>query len=366
MNGEELLLMIPGPVPVLPRIRKAMSRPMIYHRGNEFGELYREIVDWLKLIFQTNSDVFVLSGSGTCAMEAAVGNLLRADTPVVCIVNGKFGERLAEIGRRYSANVRTVEFEWGSAIELEAVKAAMDETQPGVVTMVHNETSTGILNPAEAIAKLAREYDALFVLDCITSIGGYDVPIDRWGVDIAITGSQKCLGAPPGMSAISVSSRAWAMMDNNSNRRPYYMDLIAYRDSFDKLQTPYTPALPLFFALHEALEVIMEEGMARRVERHQRLADTVRDAINAMGLSLFPRLNEISAYSNTVTAVSVPDWLDDASLRAGMMARGVVVAGGQGRLKGRIFRIATMGNITEREVSRTIQALESTLKEAER
>ncbi len=363
MTGEELLLMIPGPVPLLPRIREAMSRPMIYHRGEEFGEMYREIVDGLKWIFQTKNDLFVMSGSGTCAMEAAVGNLLCTDTPAVCIVNGKFGERLVEIGHRYSTNVRAVEFEWGGSIELDAVKAAMDEVQPQVVTMVHNETSTGILNPAEAIAKLAREYDALFVLDCITSIGGYNVPIDQWGVDIAITGSQKCLGAPPGISAISISDRAWALMEANSSRRPYYMDLIAYRDSYDKFQTPYTPALPLFFALHEALEVIREEGMVKRIERHRLLADTVRNAIDAMGLSLFPKLNEVSEYSNTVTAVNVPEWLDDASLRAGMRERGVMVAGGQGRLKGRIFRIATMGNITEREVSRTIQALDSTLKE---
>ena len=140
------------------------------------------------------------------------------------------------------------------------------------------------------------------------------------------------------------------------------MDLIAYKDSFEKGQTPYTPALPLFFALREALEVIKEEGMAKRVERHRQLADTLRSAVTNLGLSLFPRLNEVSAYSNTVTAIKVPEWLDDAHLRGGMRERGVMVAGGQGRLKGKIFRIATMGNITEREVSRTIQALEGALR----
>ena len=362
---SEELLMIPGPVPVLPRIRNAMSKPMIYHRGEEFRAMYEEIVAALKWIFQTRNDLFVLSGSGTCAMEAAIGNLVREDTAVVCIANGKFGERLVEIGKRYSDNVTAVNFEWGSPVELEEVKAVMEEKHPQVVTMVHNETSTGILNPAEAIARLARKYNALFVLDCITSIGGYEVPVDDWGVDIAIVGSQKCLGAPPGLSAISVSERAWEMMmeDNNDyDNSPYYMDLIAYKDSFEKGQTPYTPALPLFFALREALEVIKEEGMAKRVERHRRLADTLRSAVTNLGLSLFPRLNEVSAYSNTVTAIKVPEWLDDAHLRGGMRERGVMVAGGQGRLKGKIFRIATMGNITEREVSRTIQALEGALR----
>ena len=362
---SEELLMIPGPVPVLPRIRNAMSKPMIYHRGEEFRVMYEEIVAALKWIFQTRNDLFVLSGSGTCAMEAAIGNLVREDTAVVCIANGKFGERLVEIGKRYSDNVTAVNFEWGSPVELEDVKAVMEEKHPQVVTMVHNETSTGILNPAEAIARLARKYNALFVLDCITSIGGYEVPVDDWGVDIAIVGSQKCLGAPPGLSAISVSDRAWEMMmgDNNDNdNSPYYMDLIAYKDSFEKGQTPYTPALPLFFALREALEVIKEEGMAKRVERHRQLADTLRSAVTDMGLSLFPRLNEVSAYSNTVTAIKVPEWLDDAHLRGGMRERGVMVAGGQGKLKGKIFRIATMGNITEREVSRTIRALEGALR----
>ena len=362
---SEELLMIPGPVPVLPRIRNAMSKPMIYHRGEEFRAMYEEIVAALKWIFQTRNDLFVLSGSGTCAMEAAIGNLVREDTAVVCIANGKFGERLVEIGKRYSDNVTAVNFEWGSPVELEEVKAVMEEKHPQVVTMVHNETSTGILNPAEAIARLARKYNALFVLDCITSIGGYEVPVDDWGVDIAIVGSQKCLGAPPGLSAISVSDRAWEMMmgDNNDNdNSPYYMDLIAYKDSFEKGQTPYTPALPLFFALREALEVIKEEGMAKRVERHRQLADTLRSAVTDMGLSLFPRLNEVSAYSNTVTAIKVPEWLDDAHLRGGMRERGVMVAGGQGKLKGKIFRIATMGNITEREVSRTIRALEGALR----
>lgn len=372
---EEELLMIPGPVPVLPRIREAMTKPMIFHRGDEFGAMYEEIVETLKDIYQTRNDLFVLSGSGTCAMEAAIGNLVSNETKLVCITiaNGKFGERFGEIAVRYKADAVTpvnvnVNFEWGHSIELEAVKEALENSSSSdpkskIVTMVHNETSTGILNPAKEVGKLARKHDAVFVLDCITSIGGDKVPVDEFGADIAIVGSQKCLGAPPGLSALSVSEHAWEMIRENE-RRPYYMDLIAYKKSLEKKQTPYTPALPLFFALHEALAVIREEGMENRIERHRGMAKTVRDAVTGLGLRLFPKLNEVSDYSNTVTAIEIPiadGSITDEQLRGGMRKRGVIVAGGQGKLKGKIFRIATMGNITEREVMKTIQVLEEVL-----
>ena len=373
---EEELLMIPGPVPVLPRVLEAMSKPMIYHRGDEFGQMYEEIVENLKNIFQTRNDLFVLSGSGTCAMEAAIGNLIskrnneteKTKTACITITNGKFGVRFEEIAERYKADAVTpVNFEWGSSMELEVVKEALENCpNPEIVTMVHNETSTGILNPAKEVGKLAKKHDAVFVLDCITSIGGDEVPVDEFGADIAIVGSQKCLGTPPGMSALSVSEHAWDLIQNNKER-PYYMDLVAYKKSLGKKQTPYTPALPLFFALQEALAVIKEEGMEKRIERHRKLAKMVRDAVTGLGLSLFPRLNEVSDYSNTVTAVNIPlaGGISDEQLRGGMRKRGVIVAGGQDKLKGKIFRIATMGNITEKEVLKTVEALEQVLMENE-
>ena len=359
---EEELLMIPGPVPVLPRILAAMAKPMIYHRGDEFGQLYEEIEETLKEIYQTRNDLFVLSGSGTCAMESAISSLISNETEIVCVENGKFGARFGSIAGRYSANaVTTVNFAWGSPIELEAVKEAL-ECNPDVVTLVHNETSTGILNPAKEVGKLAKKHDAVFVLDCITSIGGDEVPVDSFGADIALVGSQKCLGAPPGMSAISVSEHAWDLMRANK-KRPYYMDLVAYKHSFDKRQTPYTPALPLFFALREALAVIREEGMAKRIKRHRLLSKAVRSAVTSFGLSLFPELNAVSDYSNTVTAITIPPELTDERLRGGMREKGILIAGGQEKLKGKIVRIATMGNITEKEVLRTIETLERVLIE---
>ncbi|MGC9443534.1 MAG: pyridoxal-phosphate-dependent aminotransferase family protein [Candidatus Methanospirareceae archaeon] len=371
---EEELLMIPGPVPVIPRIRETMARPMIFHRGDEFAQILRESVEGLKNVFQTKNDLFVLSGSGTCAMEAAVGNLLtrarvtgEPDGTVVTVANGKFGERFTEIAERYGGPraVTPLHFTWGTGIELERVKAALESTtSPRIVTMVHNETSVGMLNPARAVGKLAKRYDALFVLDCITSIGGDEVPVDELGADIAIVGSQKCLGVPPGLAALSVSEKAWELIRANPCR-PYYQDLVAHKKSMDKDQTPYTPALPLFYALHEALKIIAEEGMPNRIARHRTMAKAVRAAIMENGLTMFPKLNEVSQYSNTVTAVNMPveKGISDGDLRPGMRKRGVVVAGGQADLKGKIFRIASMGNITSADILKTLAVLEEVLYE---
>jgi aspartate aminotransferase-like enzyme len=371
---EEELLMIPGPVPVLPRVRQAMARPMINHRGDEFAQLITDIVKNLQGIFQTTNDLLVLSGSGTCAMEAALGCLLRrprdggtGEVRCITVANGKFGERFKEIAARYNsaAAVTALDFTWGQPIELEQVKAALERTpDTKVVTMVHNETSVGLLNPAREVGKLAKQHGAVFVLDCITSIGGDDVPVDAIGADIAIVGSQKCLGTPPGLSALSVSAKAWELMRENT-ARPYYQDLVAYKKSYDKKQTPYTPALPLFFALHEALQVINEEGMARRIARHRAMSRAVRAAVANLGLQMFPQLNAVSSYSNTVTAVKLPveRGITDDNLRGGMRKRGVVIAGGQEQLKGKIFRIASMGDIRPQAITRTIGTLEEVLLE---
>lgn len=364
MMSEEELLMIPGPVPVLPRIREAMSKPMIFHRGDEFGTMYGEIVELLRTVFQTRNDPFVLSGSGTCAMEAAIGNLVDKDTKIVCIANGKFGERFADIAGRYTEQVKSLNTTWGGSIDLETVKDALESNNPDVVTMVHNETSTGILNPAREVGKLVKKHDAIFVLDCVTTIGGDEAPVDDLGADVAIVGSQKCLGAPPGMSAISVSEAAWTSIREKQTNGPFYMDLEAYKKSYGKNQTPYTPAVPLFFALREALEVIKEEGMERRIKRHRKLSKAARAAATGLGLNLFPELNEVSNYSNTVTAIKIPPALTDVQLKGGMKKRGIIVAGGQAELKGKIFRIASMGNITDKDMLKTVQALEEVLQEA--
>ncbi len=357
--NENELLMIPGPVPVVPRILRAMSKPMIHHRGSEFAAMLDECEKVLKELYKTRNDIFVISGSGTAGMEAALSNVVDKDDKVVCVTNGKFGERFKEIGERY-ATANAVEFEWGNSIELEKVEQALEQGAQ-VVTLVHNETSTGILNPAREICSLAKKHGALFIMDGITSIGGDDVRVDEWGVDIAVCGSQKCLGMPPGLAIVSVSEKAWSAI--NKKPRRYYLDLRAYKKSAAKSQTPYTPALPLFFALHEACQIIKEEGVEQRIKRHRQAAKAVRAAAIAMGLELFPKLNAISSYSNTVTAINLPKGASDKDFRNAVRKQGVIISGGQEQLSGRIFRIGNMGNFTHKEILTTVQAVELVLKE---
>jgi aspartate aminotransferase-like enzyme len=354
---NELLLMLPGPVPMPERVRAAMVRQAINHRGAEFGEVYADAVRVLKALFGTEHDLMVVSGSGTAAMEAAIANF-GANKRIACLQNGKFGDRLFRIGERYGDAVNLAS-EWGTPLDLAALEDALEEGAE-VVTMVHNETSVGIKNPAPEVGRLARKHDALFVLDGITSIGGDLVEADRWGADVVVVGSQKCLAAPAGLSAISVSGRAWERI---ADSRPFYLDMEAYRKSAAKspMQTPYTPAVPLFLALREACRIIEEEGLEQRFARHRTMAEAVRAAAGAWGLALFPTLDAVSSYSNTVTAIQIPAGIADAKFRGAVKKLGVEIAGGQDHLKGKIFRIGTMGAVGAAEILAALGAVQRAL-----
>lgn len=360
MDLEDTLLMMPGPVTVTPRVLRAMSKPMINHRSAEFAGIYTDCREILSSVFQTKNDIFVLSGSGTAGMEAAVGSSVGSGDKVVAIENGKFGERFKDIAAIYGEVVPVV-FEWGQPVDLEVVKEKLEEGAKAI-TLVHNETSAGILNPAAEIGKLAKKHDALFIMDGVTSLGGDDVKVDEWGVDIAVVGSQKCLAAPPGLSVVSVSEKAFEIM-KDVTKRPYYSDLLAYKKSGDKpkAETPYTPAIPLFYALQEALHIVKEEGMETRIKRHRVLSEAIRAAVAELNIEMFPQLNEYSHYSNTVSAMKAPTNVNGEDIKSDMKARGVIIAGGQERLKNKIFRIGCMGNVTGRDVLSTIQQLEIVL-----
>ncbi|UGV41300.1 alanine--glyoxylate aminotransferase family protein [Methanococcoides orientis] len=358
MDLEDTLLMMPGPVPVAPKVLRAMSKPMINHRGKEFSAMFDDCTAMLKEIFQTQNDLMIVSGSGTASMEAAIGCTIDKDDKVVAIENGKFGERFKDIAARYG-QVVPLEFEWGQSVDLDLVEEKLAEGAKAV-TMVHNETSAGIRNPAPEVGKLAKKYDALFIMDGVTSIGGDDVKVDEWGVDIAVVGSQKCVAAPPGLSMLSVSERAFEAMTKEN--LPYYLDLKAYKKSADKSQTPYTPAVPLFFGLQEALKIVMDEGMEARAKRQATGAAAIRAAMDAMGIEMFPQLNEVSGYSNTVSAMKAPEGVSGNDIKSGMMDKGIIIAGGQNRLSGQIFRIGSMGNVAPKDIMLTIQELELVLK----
>jgi aspartate aminotransferase-like enzyme len=358
LDIEDTLLMIPGPVKVPQRVLRAMSKPMISHRSADFEKIYEDCRLRLRDLFDTKNEVVVLSGSGTAGMEAAVGGIIGKGEKVVTITNGKFGERFTELGDRYGTSV-PLDFPWGTPFDLERVKAALEEGAKAI-TMVHNETSVGIVNPAKEVGKLARKYDAVFIVDGISSVGGNEFLTDEWGVDIAITGSQKCLAVPPGLAMVAVSERAMDLLEEGKGG--YYTDLKAHLKKAKKNQTPYTPAVSLFFALQEALTIASEEGFPERRARMAGLAGGVRAAASSLGIELFPQVNEHTTYSNTVTAMKMPNGINDSQLRGGMRKRGVVVSGGQEGLKGKIFRIGTMGACTEADVLRTISTLELVLK----
>jgi aspartate aminotransferase-like enzyme len=354
---KEPLLMLPGPVPMPERVRLAMARQAINHRGAEFGALYADCVRVLKEAFGTKNDLYVISGSGTAAMEASVANFGKARR-IACLVNGKFGERLYKISQRYGI-AQAITSEWGAPLDLAELERQLD-LGAEMVTLVHNETSAGIKNPAAKIGRMARKYDALFVMDGITSIAGDEVKADEWGVDLAVIGSQKCLAAPAGLSAISVSERAWERM---SDERPYYLDLAAYQKSASAkiMETPYTPAVPLFLALNEACRMLEEEGLEARIARHRKMSSSVRAAVRAWGLDLYPRIDTDHAYSNTVTAVSLPEGVKDSDFRGTIKKMGIEIAGGQDQLKGRIFRIGTMGAVGAPEILATLAAVQHSL-----
>ena len=353
----EPLLMLPGPVPMPERVRQVMMRQAINHRGSEFGRIYAECVRMMKPWFGTTNDLFILSGSGTAAMEAAVENFGR-DRRIACLVNGKFGERLYKISQGYGTATE-IASPWGSPLDLGALESRLEEGVD-LVTLVHNETSVGIKNPVEEVGKLIRRHNALLVMDGITSIGGDVVEADRWGVDIALVGSQKCLAAPAGLSAISVSKRAWDLL---CQKRPYYLDLASYRKSAANtpMETPFTPAVPLFLALHEALVMAENEGIAPRIERHRRLSNAVRAAAGAWGIPLFPKLDALHSYSNTVTAFSYPPGIKDSEMRGRVKKMGIEIAGGQDQMKGKIFRIGSMGAVSAPEILATLAAVQHSL-----
>jgi len=363
-DDEELTwLAIPGPVPVHPRVYRAMSRVLYGHRTEEYQRLYRETVGLLKRLLHTEQDVIIFAGSGTAAMEAAVANLVEPGDKVLNVVNGKFSERWCELTTTFGGRSIRQNYEYGRAADPEAIAEALEKDEDiRIVTICHNETSTGVLNPAEEIGKVVREHDCLLLVDGITSVGGDYVYPDKWGFDVLVTGSQKCLGVPPGLGIIWVGSRAWEKINTRKRRNPtYYLDLPKYKKRFEEHgDAPFTSAVSLIYGLHESLTIMFEEGYERRVERHRRLGRVTRAGYTAMGLELLADPNH---YSNTVTAVKYPLGIKDREFRDRVRRRGVLVAGGQGPVKGKIFRTNHMNICGEKEILMTLAIIELTLKE---
>ncbi|HIH98510.1 MAG TPA: alanine--glyoxylate aminotransferase family protein [Thermoplasmata archaeon] len=349
---EDNVFMIPGPVKIHPRVLRAMCKPSMGHRSPEFKAVNKEIRELTQYLFQTNYDVAVLTGSGTAAMDAGINNLVHPGDRIVSMFNGKFGERLADIADVYSKNVTRIEAPWGRLEDLERLKKELEKGDVKLVTLVHNETSSGFCHPIEKIAKIVKKHDALLLADCITSAACLEVKPDEWGIDVTIAGSQKGIAAPAGLSMLAISPRALEAMHNESS---YYLDLKKHVKKFKSDDTPYTPAIHLFLAYREALRILKEEGIENRISRVENIANACRSAIKAIGLEL---LAQDPYHSNTVTAIKKPDGVEIKELRSQLKNLGVVVAGAQAPHKGEFFRIGHMGQVDIKELASTITALE--------
>lgn len=363
MYDEELTtLMIPGPVPVHPRVYRAMSRVLYGHRTKEYQKTYKETVSLLQRLLHTEQDVLIFAGSGTATMEAALANTLVPGEKVLNVINGKFSERWNELTTAFGGKAVMLEFPYGQAVDPEAVRDALaSDASIRIVTLCHNETSTGVLNPAKEIGQIVRDYDRLLIVDGITSVGGDYVYPDKWNFDLLVTGSQKCLGVPPGLGAIWVGSRAWKKIDGRKQRAPtYYLDLLKAKKRYDGFgDSPFTSAVSLMYGLHESLTIMFEEGYEQRIERHRRLGRLTRAGYLGMGLDL---LADPAHYSNTVTAVKYPSGIADKDFRNQVRNFGILVAGGQGPVKGKIWRTNHMNICTERDILATLAIIEIVLK----
>lgn len=360
---KKQILLLPGPTPVPPAVLRAMGAPAIDHRGPEFRELLSEVTQGIKEIYQTQNDLLILTASGTGGMEAAVTNFLSPGEKALVVSIGAFGDRFERICRAYDVEPEVLTYEWGTAARAEDVAERLRRDTAGEIKAIlvqHNETSTGVLNDLEAISRARGDHPALLIVDAISGLVAADLKTDAWGLDVVITGSQKAFMIPPGLAMLSVSQRAWGAAARCKNRR-YYFDLQAAKEFFAKGQTPFTPAVSVFFGLREALKMLRAEGLAAAFARHRLYRDMIRAGVKALGLELLAP-DEIA--SPAVTAVKTPAGLTPRDIRTPLREKyGVVTAGGQGKLSDSIFRFGHLGYVDPTDLVSALAALEMVLAE---
>ncbi len=355
-------LRIPGPTPCPTAVLEAMARQMIDHRGPEFGKILNDVTDKLKQLFQTEHDVFVLTGSGTGGLEAAIVNVLSPGDKVLSVSIGVFGDRFASITQQFGAEVVPLKVEWGKAADPDAIRRAL-QADPDIkaVLITHNETSTGVTNDLASLSSVVKEFDKLLVVDAISSLGSINLPVDEWHCDVTVTGSQKGWMVPPGLAMVSVSPQAWQAHAEAKIPR-FYWDFTRAKSYLERGQTPWTPAVSIVFALAVALDMMLKDGLPNIFARHARIAQAVRDGVKSLGLSLFA---DEKYASNTVSAVAASNGLDVKKMRQILREEyQIVVAGGQQHLDGKIFRIGHLGWVSEDDVKAVMSALKVVLPQA--
>jgi aspartate aminotransferase-like enzyme len=360
MLKEKSLLMIPGPTPIPPQVAAAMTQPMINHRGEAFFTMFDEVAAGLKAVFRTEQPVYIFPGAGSGGWEAALVNTLNPGDKVLNVIIGDFGERWYKTAKALGFTVERLEFEPGQAAQPARIAERLERDTNREIKAVlfqHNETSTGVTNDVHAIARVVRAHGALAMVDSVSGLGALPLEFDAWGLDVVLTGAQKALMCPPGLSLIAFSERARALAEQNTTPR-FYWDLRAAHASYLKRQTPYTPAISLYYALQAALRLIKEETLEGAWARHKLMGEMCRAGVKAMGLKLLAA-DEHRA-SNTVTAVIAPS--DPKLLRKTARDRlGVQLAGGQSQLESTIFRIGHLGYVTPHDVIQALAATEMTI-----
>ncbi|HEX8648335.1 MAG TPA: alanine--glyoxylate aminotransferase family protein [Thermoleophilaceae bacterium] len=356
-------VMTAGPTPIPPEVSNAMAEPILYHRAPAFVEVYARVLERLKMVFQTENDVLTFAASGSGAMESAVANLVKPGEPALVASAGKFGERWADLCDDFGAQTIHWEAGWGNKIdpsELERKLAENDGVE--VVFTTLSETSTGVVHDIQALTEVAHAAGALIVVDAVSGLGAVPIPQDEWGVDVVVAGSQKALMCPPGLAFASANEGALERAASIPGRRHYFdWQKTAKGQRKDPPDSPFTPAVTLFVALDVALRMIEEEGLDQVFERHRLLGDATRAAAKALDLELYGPEDE---NSNVVTAIQLPDTIDGGKVPKTMRDKyGITIAGGQGKLKGKIARVAHCGYFGAFDMITTLSAFEMTLRE---
>ena len=351
-------LFAPGPTPVPPQVLAAMAEPMVHHRAADFRVVYERCLTRLREVFCTSQDVLLFTASGTGAMESAVANVCDAGDPVLVVSAGGFGERWVQLATAYGADLDVLQYEWGETPSAEDVAARLAATPAKAVFCQHSETSTGVVADIRALAAAAHEAGALLVVDAISSLGAVPLEMDAWGIDVVVSGSQKALMTPPGLAMAAVSESAWERLGTGPR---FYFDWRKTRDAQGKLDAPFTPAISLIAGLDVALGLLLETGLEEAFAHHARLGRACREGVKAMGLELFSPDEDRSA---VVTAVRSPEGIDSGDVLKLLNQRfGITLAPGQGRLKGKAFRIGHIGWYDVFDITTALAALELTLVE---
>ncbi len=361
MNRPEIIL-APGPTPIPPEVFLAQGSPLVYHRGPGFGDLMRDVVGKLKVLYRTErADVLLMTSSGTGGLESAIQNLFSPGDEVFVPLAGFFADRWKRLAEAHGLVVRSIEYEWGRRIVPDEVAAALAEHPVKAVLLTQSETSTGVIQPVEELARVANEAGAMVVVDAVSSLGAVPFEFDAWGIDVAVGGSQKALSASPGIAFVAISERAWAAHETATLPR-FYFDWSTYR-RFAELkdpENPWTPAISVMQGLQAALELYFQDGLDAALLRHRTLSRAVKQGIEALGLDLF---GEGLEDNWTVTAIRAPEGLDADTISDRIRADfGCILAPGQGPLKGTVFRIGHFGYFSELDIIRGLAALEMTLE----